>query len=163
MPARSSFFTRSHLILPTFLALQLFASGTQGRPCNADDQDDFDCDDSDEDPATRNRKRIIAASVLGGSLLLIIVAYLIYVLRKRRTRAKQTPAYPFADMQGYANAQGGSYLHLVQAGGYHTPQGREFAKPAQGGGYASTQAPPPPGQPPRYHNGYGLPAPGQGF
>ncbi|KAJ7779931.1 hypothetical protein B0H16DRAFT_1500258 [Mycena metata] len=162
--ARSSFFTRSHLILPTLLSLQLFASGTQARRlCNADDQDDFDCDDSDEDPATRKRKAIIAASVLGGGLLLILIAYLIYVWRKRRTRAKQAPAYAFADMQGYANNQGGGY---PQGGSYlNPPQGGEFPK---GGGYASPQAPPPPGQPsyhytPGYGNSYGRPAPGQGY
>ncbi|KAJ7469062.1 hypothetical protein FB451DRAFT_1177058 [Mycena latifolia] len=110
------------LILPPFLALQLFVSGTQAFRCN--DDDDFDCNDENEDPATRRRNRIIGASVAGACLLLIAVAYLIYAYRKRRIRARLVPAYPFVsapagfapppgppppDHQGYGYAHGYGY------------------------------------------------------
>ncbi|KAJ7109016.1 hypothetical protein C8R43DRAFT_1162012 [Mycena crocata] len=95
MACPSFTFTRSRLILLVFLTLQLFVSGTQAHHCDVDDDDDFDCDYRNEDPAAQRRDRIIGASVAGGCLLLIGIAYLIYVLRKRRIRATQVPAYPF--------------------------------------------------------------------
>ncbi|KAJ7703695.1 hypothetical protein B0H17DRAFT_1127306 [Mycena rosella] len=63
---RPSFaFARSHLILPSLLALQLYVSSTQAFHCN-DGNDDFDCNHANEDPATRRRNLIIGVSVIAG-------------------------------------------------------------------------------------------------
>ncbi|KAJ7450695.1 hypothetical protein B0H11DRAFT_1928103 [Mycena galericulata] len=87
-------FARYHLIFIAFLTLQFFVSGTQAFHCS--DDVDFDCNDKNEDPATQQKNRIIAASVAGVCLLLIAVAYFIYAYRKRRIRARPVHVYPFA-------------------------------------------------------------------
>ncbi|KAJ7435977.1 hypothetical protein B0H11DRAFT_2111937, partial [Mycena galericulata] len=97
-------FARSHphLILIPFFALQLSVSSAQAVHC-PDGDESFDCNNKNEDPATQQRNRIIAASVAGVCLLLIAVAYVIYAYRKRRIRARRTvAAYPFAS--GPANS-----------------------------------------------------------
>ncbi|KAJ7090771.1 hypothetical protein B0H15DRAFT_930268 [Mycena belliarum] len=110
-----------------FLALSLqFISGAY-----ADNHDNKDDDDDDKNltPAQRRLKTIIAASVVGGIFLLVLVAWGVFLWRRKRVRARAwAPMIPEPGYQG--TTPSGPYALQPTGYGQQVPYNYQPTQPA---------------------------------